>query len=133
MLKEKKYGIWFPEYCLVRTDIGWSFPEEIGLNKFLLYFDEKVKYKKPTIRDKVFFKGYLIGSNKTLFKQSDNVINDKDDFFTINEISNTIYKETSIQYYEGFLYRYDFTPILSYEYKISKLNKINILNLEYKI
>ena len=76
---DKKYGYWFPEYCLIRTENGWLFPTEINLNKNLLYYDNGlIKSKKPVIKDKIYFKGYLLGSNKTLFKKSDYVINEND-------------------------------------------------------
>jgi len=129
-LKELKIGKWIPDYCMVRTEFGWSLPSELTKKEQLLIFeDNTVKGVRPKSYYKVPYKGKLIGFEKILFKPSD--VNKSDEWFGVNSLTETRafgFKEYD---FDGYLYSFDVDPIIAYEYRVSKVNNNNLLKLEY--
>lgn len=122
--------MWYPQHTMIRLDEGWKLPCELTMKETLLSF-ENGKFNKNKINqiNKIKFKGILLGNGKTLFKPSD--INKKDEFFYLNTYINTEYLQISEVFYDGFLYNFGFNPIISYDYKISKLNNEVLIKLNY--
>lgn len=129
-LKELNCGKWIPEYVMVRTENGWVLPNELTKKeKLLIYDNEEVIGKCPKAYYKVFFEGYLVGNDKIRFKPSKL----DDEWFETKTILGKHFYESDRKYYKGYLYSFNFNPIVSYNYKISKVNNNNLLKVEYVI
>lgn len=131
-LSSVNFGRWLTEDCLIRTDIGWKFPKEITPKDNLLFVDDGViKSKAPTNYYKMDYNGVLIGNKKFKFKKRD-VLKEGDEWFELQSWWNSIILEACPINYSGKLYAFGFTPIVAYDYKLSK-NGFEILKLDYCI
>lgn len=132
-LSELTIGKWIPEHCQVRTETGWKYPSEINHRDMLLTCFIDIEGKK--IIKKVLPKQYLKMPYSGKMKGCGNIVykDFKDQWFnTQTYISKKYYEAIDIDF-KGMLYAFDINPIISYDYKVSKINNANLIQLDYDL
>lgn len=130
----EKMSRWFPESTLIRTENGWCFPKELTKRERFLIWDELTKQVYgvlPKKYDVWNYSGKLIGTGSKLRRNipigKESEIKDKLDTFVVTkELLLENYYELIPINYEGKLYRFDITPIHSFDFNLSKNVKYSL-------
>lgn len=137
--------VWLPEYAFVLSSSGYCSLDMVNFNTDLAYHREPTNeeievaqaqgkkandifYINPIVIEKRKFDGNLYGYGKMLFCNSDGISTKNSEWFKVRNYLYSYALSTKETHYKGNLVRFNFNPIVSYQYIFKKTKKGDIVS-----